>query len=72
MTLIEIAAQSGVGPEQITAFTRAGLLPCKDETGAYSDKDLYWLDMVNCFVENGSSVEDLKTLLPLCESKVAL
>lgn len=69
MTLREIAAQSGIASEQIATFTRAGLLPCKDETGAYSDRDLYWLDMVNCFFENGSSVEELKTLLPLCETR---
>lgn len=70
MTLREIATQSGIASEQITAFTRAGLLPCKDETGIYSERDLYWLDVANCFFENGSSVEELKTLLPLCEAKV--
>lgn len=70
MTLGEISARSGITSEQITTFTRAGLLPCKNETDTYSDKDLYWLDMVNCFIENGSSLEDLKTLMPLCEARV--
>ncbi|MTV82870.1 MerR family transcriptional regulator [Secundilactobacillus folii] len=70
MTLGEIATRSGLTAERITTITRAGLLPCKNEAAAYSDKDLYWLDMVNCFIENGSSVEDLKTLMPLCETRV--
>lgn len=70
MTLTEISAKSGITADQIAAYTRAGLLPCKDEASLYSDSDLYWLDMVNCFVENGSSVEELKTLMPLCETKI--
>lgn len=69
MTLEEIAVKAEIMPEKVAAFTRAGLLPCKDETSQYSDKDLYWLDMVNCFVENGSSMDDLKTLMPLCEAR---
>jgi len=43
------------------------LLPCKDANAQFSSDDQYWLDMVNCFLENGSSVEDLKDLMPLCE-----
>lgn len=70
MTLGELAAKSGIAAEQIATFTRAGLLPCKDTASLYSDNDLYWLDMVNCFVENGSSVAELKNLMPLCETRV--
>ncbi|WP_047999152.1 MerR family transcriptional regulator [Lactiplantibacillus herbarum] len=67
MTLEQLAAQSGVTADKIVAYTKAGLLPCKDANAQFSSDDQYWLDMVNCFLENGSSVEDLKDLMPLCE-----
>ncbi len=67
MTLEQLAAQSGVAADKIVAYTKAGLLPCKDAHANFSADDQYWLDMVNCFLENGSSVEDLKDLMPLCE-----
>ncbi|KRK46890.1 MerR family transcriptional regulator [Secundilactobacillus kimchicus] len=68
MTLEQLAAKSGVLAEKIATYTAAGLLPTKDASAGFSDKDLYWLDMVNCFMENGSSVDDLKDLMPLCEA----
>ncbi|WP_137641631.1 helix-turn-helix domain-containing protein [Lactiplantibacillus modestisalitolerans] len=67
MTLEQLAARSGVAADKIVAYTEAGLLPCKDVHAHFSADDQYWLDMVNCFLENGSSVEDLKDLMPLCE-----
>ncbi|WP_338207955.1 helix-turn-helix domain-containing protein [Lactiplantibacillus paraxiangfangensis] len=67
MTLEQLAAQSGVAADKIVTYTQAGLLPCKDTHAVFSEDDQYWLDMVNCFLENGSSVEDLKDLMPLCE-----
>ncbi|CAM3175110.1 MerR family transcriptional regulator [Lactiplantibacillus plajomi] len=67
MTLEQLAARSGVAADKIITYTEAGLLPCKDAHATFSADDQYWLDMVNCFLENGSSVEDLKDLMPLCE-----
>ena len=67
MTLEQLAARSGVAADKIVTYTEAGLLPCKDAHATFSADDQYWLDMVNCFLENGSSVEDLKDLMPLCE-----
>ncbi|NLS61207.1 helix-turn-helix domain-containing protein [Lactiplantibacillus plantarum] len=71
MTLEQLAAHSGVAADKIVAYTNAGLLPCKDVNAHFSADDEYWLDMVNCFLENGSSVEELKDLMPLCEQCAA-
>ncbi|ANZ60805.1 hypothetical protein AYR62_14555 [Secundilactobacillus paracollinoides] len=68
MTLAELAAKSGVTTEKIASYTQAGLLPCKDEKTTYTDKDLYWLDMITCFVDNGSSLDEMRALMPICES----
>ena len=67
MTLEQLATKSGVAVDKIVEITSAGLLPTKNSQSDYEAADLYWLDMVNCFLENGSSVEDLRSLLPLCE-----
>lgn len=67
MTLAELAAKTGVTTETIAGYTRAGLLPCKDERTTYTDKDLYWLDMITCFVDNGSSLAEMRALMPICE-----
>ncbi|WP_461243136.1 MerR family transcriptional regulator [Secundilactobacillus muriivasis] len=67
MTLEQLAKRAGLATETVAAYTQAGLLPCKDPTQLFSDQDLYWLDMVDCFVENGSSADELKDLMAICE-----
>ena len=67
MTLDELATRSGIASAKIKQYLAAGLLPCKLTQSEFSSEDQYWLDMVNCFVENGSTMDDLKDLMPLCE-----
>ncbi len=70
LTLAESARQFNVTPDVIEDYISQGLVPNKTECTAKTtldDRDMYWVDMVHCFIENGSSIQDVKKLIERCE-----
>ncbi len=68
-TLEEFAEKVNISPEQIREYVTAGLLPTKvagDSELLFDDSDSYWLDMIQCFVGNGTSVDELKHVIKHC------
>lgn len=68
-TLNEMAAKFNVTPKEIDAYIQNGLVPSRPAAAAVTDfdeTDMYWMDMVHCFIENGSSIDDVKRLIKHC------
>lgn len=66
LTLNETAAKFNVSPDVIDDYIKNGLVPSKPQVTVgteFDDTDMYWMEMVNCFIENGSSLEDVKQLI---------
>ncbi|KRM58645.1 MerR family transcriptional regulator [Secundilactobacillus malefermentans] len=72
MALTDFAKSTGVNQDRIREYIAAGLLPSHQNQAAsdwrFTDSDQYWLDMVECFRDNGTSLDDLKELMPLCQA----
>lgn len=71
LTLVESAEKFNVSPDVIVDYIKNGLVPSKpqldDSSTELDDHDMYWLDMVHCFIENGSSIDDVKRLVKHCQ-----
>lgn len=70
LTLNETAAKFNVRPDVIEDFINNGLIPSKPQVAVgteFDDTDMYWMEMVNCFIENGSSLEDVQQLIKRCK-----
>jgi len=66
MNLTELAASAGVDASRIEEYAKNGLLGENHSTTEFDDSDLYWIDMIQCFQDNGTSLDDLSGLLPRC------
>lgn len=66
MNLTEMAASAHVDASRIEDYVKNGLLGKEHSTTEFDDSDLYWIDMIQCFQENGTSLDDLSGLLPRC------
>lgn len=69
LTLNETAAKFNVSPAEIDKYIKNGLVPSRPDATAVADfdeTDIYWMDMVHCFIENGSSIDDVKQLIKHC------
>lgn len=69
LTLNETAAKFNVSPAEIATYIQNGLVPGRTDSASVSDfdeTDMYWVDMVHCFIENGSSIDDIKQLIKHC------
>ncbi|APR07842.1 hypothetical protein FAM21834_01658 [Lentilactobacillus parabuchneri] len=70
LTLNETAAKFDVAPAVIDDYIKNGLVPSRAQTAddiAFDETDMYWVEMAHCFIENGSSVEDVKELIKRCK-----
>ncbi|EHO53210.1 MerR family transcriptional regulator [Lentilactobacillus kisonensis] len=69
LTLAESAKQINSRPDVICNYINNGLVPTKPRLSAeplLDDTDMYWLDLVHCFIQNGSSIDDVKQLIKRC------
>ncbi|AKP65248.1 hypothetical protein FC99_GL001918 [Levilactobacillus koreensis JCM 16448] len=66
MNLTELAAAAHVDASNIEAYVKNGLLGEAHSATEFDESDLYWIDMIQCFQENGTSLDDLSGLLPRC------
>ncbi|EEI25098.1 MerR family transcriptional regulator [Lentilactobacillus hilgardii] len=70
LSLAESAKQFNVTPEVIADYITEGLVPSKTslaDGSALNDRDMYWVDMVHCFIQNGSSIQEVKKLIERCD-----
>ena len=70
LTLTESARQVNGTPDVIANYIQQGLVPSKQQltsTTTLNDRDIYWLDLVHCFIENGSSISEVKKLIEHCD-----
>ncbi|GAA3194642.1 MerR family transcriptional regulator [Lentilactobacillus kefiri] len=70
LTLNETAAKFNVSPTEIDAYVQNGLVPSRTVgtiVADFDETDMYWVDMVHCFIENGSSIDDVKQLIKHCK-----
>ncbi|WP_051907275.1 helix-turn-helix domain-containing protein [Secundilactobacillus oryzae] len=72
MTLTDFAKSTGVTEDRIREYVHAGLLPSHQDqpesAWQFGDSDQYWLDMIACFHDNGTSLDDLKALMLPCQT----
>ncbi|GHP14628.1 hypothetical protein YK48G_20530 [Lentilactobacillus fungorum] len=68
-TLNESAQKINCQPGVIADYINHGLIPTKSQfepEPMLDDTDMYWLDLVHCFIQNGSSIEEVKQLIKHC------
>lgn len=66
MNLTELAKAANVDAGRIDEYVKHGLLGADHSATEFDDSDLYWIDMIQCFQDNGTSLDDLSGLLPRC------
>ena len=69
-TLEEFANKCNVSTKEIEQYVAAGLLPNNRSQGdqvTFDDSDNYWMGVIQCFVGNGTSVDELKQLMGHCK-----
>ncbi|MDT6981094.1 MerR family transcriptional regulator [Levilactobacillus zymae] len=66
MNLTELAHSAHVDESRVEEYVKNGLLGSNHSTVEFDDSDLYWIDMIQCFQENGTSLSDLSGLMPRC------
>ncbi|MFC6274328.1 MerR family transcriptional regulator [Levilactobacillus tangyuanensis] len=66
MNLTELSAVAHVDANRVEEYVNNGLLGEEHSTTEFDDSDLYWIDMIQCFQDNGTSLADLSGLLPRC------
>ncbi|MFD1124422.1 MerR family transcriptional regulator [Lentilactobacillus raoultii] len=70
LSLADAAKQFNVTPDVIADYIAEGLVPSKTalaEGMTLDDRDRYWVEMVHCFIENGSSIQEIKQLMKHCQ-----
>lgn len=66
MNLTELAQTTNVDASRIQEYVAMGLLGADHSATTFDDSDMYWIDMIQCFQDNGTSLEDLSGLMPRC------
>lgn len=69
-TLEEFATKCNVSIAEVEKYVAAGLLPTNGNQGAemaFDDSDNYWMGVIQCFVGNGTSIDELKQLIGHCK-----
>ncbi|GAF37562.1 MerR family transcriptional regulator [Lentilactobacillus farraginis] len=70
LSLAESARQFNVTPDVIADYITEGLVPSKPSLASgttLDDRDMYWVDLVHCFIQNGSSIQEVKKLIERCD-----
>jgi len=66
MNLTELAELAHVDEARVADYVDNGLLGSDHSTTEFDESDLYWIDMIQCFQDNGTSLSDLSGLMPRC------
>ncbi|HIW71544.1 MAG TPA: helix-turn-helix domain-containing protein [Candidatus Levilactobacillus faecigallinarum] len=66
MNLTELAQSAHVDKQRVAEYVENGLLGTGHSLTEFDDADLYWIDMIQCFQDNGTSLSDLSSLMPRC------
>lgn len=69
LTLVESAQRINSRPDVICDYINNGLVPSQPQLAAdplLDETDMYWLDLVHCFIQNGSSIEEVRQLIKRC------
>lgn len=53
MNLTELARSAQVDETRVEEYVKNGLLGSNHSTTEFDDSDLYWIDMIQCFQDNG-------------------
>ncbi|GEO74053.1 hypothetical protein FD30_GL000719 [Levilactobacillus namurensis DSM 19117] len=71
MNLTELAQSAHVDKQRVEEYVKNGLLGTDHSATEFDDSDLYWIDMIQCFQDNGTSLSDLSGLMPRCRQAQA-
>lgn len=71
MNLTELALSAHMDKGRVEEYVKNGLLGAEHSTTEFDDSDLYWIDMIQCFQDNGTSLSDLSGLMPRCRQAQA-
>lgn len=69
-TLEEFANQVNLDESTIVKYVDMGLISGRksvDATTMFDETDKYWFDLIQCFISNGSTVDDLRSIMGHCQ-----
>ncbi|UDM32340.1 MerR family transcriptional regulator [Lentilactobacillus laojiaonis] len=69
-TLEEFSNQVNLDEKTIVKYIDLGLISGRkpgEKVNNFDETDKYWFDLIQCFISNGSTLDDLRSIIGHCQ-----